>query len=76
MLKCWDKSPAKRSTFSEIVADLSSSLGTRAGYLDVGGITRKLKVPDQGSRLKLSSSSETVWQKPLASKSSLQNLYT
>jgi hypothetical protein len=37
MLKCWAKSPVKRPTFSELVVNLSISLGAMAGYLEVGG---------------------------------------
>lgn len=35
MLKCWAKLPAQRPTFSELVNTLSSSLSSKAGYLDV-----------------------------------------
>ena len=33
MVKCWNKSPAKRPHFSELVSEISTSLEVMAGYM-------------------------------------------
>ena len=34
MLACWEKSPDKRPTFSDLVIQIDNSLTAMAGYLD------------------------------------------
>ena len=65
MTKCWDKSPMKRPTFSELVRDISLFLGTKAGYLDI----------TQHGCLPHKSSSGNICHKN-SSLHSLENLYT
>lgn len=87
MLKCWAKSPVKRPTFLELVANLSLSLDTKAGYLDIGGFsdhmmcskpedqTVRSPVSDQSRRLHLSPRSSEMVQQKNSSRHSLLNLY-
>ena len=35
MMKCWNKSPAKRLHFSELVSEISTSLEGMADYLEL-----------------------------------------
>ena len=35
MMKCWNKSPAKRPHFSELVSEISTSLEGMADYLEL-----------------------------------------
>ena len=39
MLKCWAKDPDRRPAFAELVIILSSSLSSKAGYLDFAGLS-------------------------------------
>ena len=35
MMKCWNKSPAKRPRFSELVSEISTSLEGMADYMEL-----------------------------------------
>ena len=35
MMKCWNKSPAQRPRFSELVTEISTSLEGMAGYMEL-----------------------------------------
>ena len=35
MMKCWNKSPANRPHFSELVSEISTSLEGMAGYMEL-----------------------------------------
>ncbi len=44
MCQCWKRNPQDRPTFSNLIHTLSHSLGSKAGYLDIGAFI------DQSSR--------------------------
>ena len=39
MCQCWERNPSDRPTFTSLVNTLSNSLGSKAGYLDIGAFT-------------------------------------
>ncbi len=85
MLKCWVRTPTERPEFVDLVGILSSSLDSKAGYLDVTAFSghqssivtpkQKKPVPHSLGSNRESSASLGIQGVRSTLRQSLQNLY-
>ena len=82
MLKCWARVPDERPAFAELVDILSSSLDSKAGYLNVAAFSEhqcskpEHEVPVQSNQELSTAFSVGAHQMRSSPRKSLQNLYT